>query len=276
MKVRQIVQKPVITASDIDAMRADSVASNVVQLSGYGYYPLYEFQEAFEQIGADRLFALYVLAKALDDIESLDAYAPPDMSSAKLTTFFIQQDKLREKRIEKLRAVEEKHRREGRELLAEYRRALRESGGSASAMKQTRRGVHSGRHREGTKSKFEKGSLRYKYDLRLQSFKARMEEENPHEAALNWFTDDQGMVAFWCHLADVGVERCYAAVERRLELIGRGSPKIHAMLKEMRKAKAEPLPMDLSWREAVTFAKRPVKNTKAYAIETLWGGRYNI
>lgn len=215
--------------SPLEMLDPKQVQTRLLHLSGYQYHPTYYFNDAFEDMSAERAFALMVLASALDDIEPIDIKPPLNLSPAQITQLFAAQDKSRRKRIERQRKIEDAIRQDGRDLLRKYRQELKERGGLKARSAKAQRGGGS-THLQGK-------SVRQKWDRKLRKFNAEAENRDACNASLKWFCEERGMVEFWCHLADVGLERLYLAVDRRLALIGRCSIELHAMLKEMRRGR---------------------------------------
>jgi hypothetical protein len=209
---------------DLDAKQ---VSSRLLRLSGYGYYPYWQFQDAFEDLGTERVFALLVLASALDDIDPIDTKPPLGWHPSQIAALFRAQDKQRTRRILKLQKIESKHLAEGRALVREYRTKLKEW----HRAKRERTFVATFKHNRSTRT-IER--IRYAYKKRLDSFRKRVEDEDLTNAAIDWFVNEQGMVRFWCHMADVNIERCYLAAERRLLALGRCSPTLHRITTELR------------------------------------------
>jgi hypothetical protein len=191
---------------------AKQVSSQLLRLSGYGYYPYWQFQDAFEDMSAERTFALFVLASALDDIDPLDTRPPPNWTHSQIAALFRAQDKQRTRRILRLQEIEARHLSERRALLAEYRHRLK-------------------RTNPGTKDRVK---AKYVYRRKWDAFLRRVEDEDLTNAAVDWFVQEEGMVRFWCDLADVNVERCYLAAERRLLALGRCSLALHTMTTRLR------------------------------------------
>lgn len=206
---------------------AKQVSSRLLRLSGYGYYPYWQFQDAFEDLGTERVFALLVLASALDDIDPIDTKPPMGWHPAQIAALFRAQDKQRTRRILRLQEIEARHLAEGRAIVREFREAMRLR--RRAEENKTIKATYGGNSDTHTIVK-----IRYRYKKKLESFKARVEDEDLTNAAIDWFVREQGMVKFWCHMADVNVERCYLAAERRLLALGRCSPALHKITTELR------------------------------------------
>jgi hypothetical protein len=206
---------------------AKQVSSQLLRLSGYGYYPYWQFQDAFEDMGTERAFALYVIASALDDIDPLDTRPPVGWHPSQIAALFRAQDKQRTKRILRLQEIEARHVAEGRALIREYRSLLKEW----KRAKADRSFVATFKHNPSTRT-IER--IRYTYKRRLGSFLKKVEDEDLTNAAVRWFCNERDMVRFWCHMADVNLERVYMAAERRLLALGRCSPELHRITTELR------------------------------------------
>lgn len=195
---------------EIDPKQA---TSSLLRLSGYGYYPYWQFQDAFEDMSTERMFALFVLASALDDIDPLDTKPPPDWHPSKIAALFRAQDRERIRRIVRQQKLEADHRAEGRSILSEYHSRMRALGISATAAR---------------------AKVRYVCRRKWQTFLRRVEDKDLTNTSLKWFVTDRKMVEFWCHMADVNLERCYLAAERRLLSLGRCSPELRKIVTALR------------------------------------------
>lgn len=112
-------------------------------------------------------------------------------------------------------------------MVREYRSTLRRW----HEAKRSRTFVSTFRHNQATRSV---ERIRYTYKKKWESYLKKCEDEDLTNSAIQWFVGEQGMVRFWCHLADVNVERCYLAAERRLLALGRCSPALHKITTELR------------------------------------------
>lgn len=191
---------------------AKQVSSQLLRLSGYGYYPYWQFQDAFEDMGTERAFALYVIASALDDIDPLDTRPPVGWHPSQIAALFRAQDKQRTRRILRQQEIEARHRNEWQRRVREYRAAMRGT-------------------RPGTKRR---AHVRYVLRKQWETFLRRIEDGDLTNAAVSWFCNERDMVRFWCHMADVNLERVYMAAERRLLALGRCSPGLHRITTELR------------------------------------------
>lgn len=229
--VNQIIEAQDQIAPKVDpvleVLETKEVGQRLMRLSGYGYYPVQQFQDAFERMTPERAFAIYVLAQALDDIEPVDVRPPSNFGPASITRLFAAQDKARRNRIRRLQQIEAVIRRDVKTFLVKYRQTLKQHGGLQARDKNC-----------NSNSAHQKGKTwRQVFERKRDMFNAEAENRDPVNASLQWFLTERGMVEFWCHMADVSVERCYLAVERRLLSLGRCSIALRAIIKELRKGR---------------------------------------
>ncbi|HEX2879857.1 MAG TPA: hypothetical protein VHO25_10035, partial [Polyangiaceae bacterium] len=135
-------------------------------------------------------------------------------------------DRQRTRRILRQQEIESRHLAEGRALIREYRAKLKEQRW-AEANGQI--GKIYASPKLNTKEQ-----IRYRYKKKLEALLKKIEAEDLTNTSLKWFVSDRSMVAFWRHMADVNLERCYLAAERRLLSLGRCSPDLHKIVTELR------------------------------------------
>lgn len=80
VSVKEIIEKDSTIQAKGDPIfgevSAKEVSSQLLRLSGYGYYPYWQFQDAFEDMSAERTFALFVLAGACLTDQCRQAHSP--------------------------------------------------------------------------------------------------------------------------------------------------------------------------------------------------------
>lgn len=201
--------------AEVAAMDNESIGKELLRLGGVDFYAVPVYQDAFECMTPERLLGLYVLAQTLNDIEPLDdELSGHNLGGMKRDAYLRAR---REHRIAHHQKVEQELRMEGREILSQYRKLRR-----APAAK-----------REGNTNT----KLRGLYERKVARFKARREDLDTCNTALEYVLRDRADIRLWCDVADVNVERFYRAVERRLLLKGRCSIELRGLLEEFRQGK---------------------------------------